>query len=474
MSRKKKGSQNKLFNDFNAESDDFVLADLNTGSSDQELSPVPLTTFNDDDATIDRLLINSNIESKEGDDEQTLSDDVLLIDDVDVTDDFSDSDRFVVGPIEHEEEPKVGVKDTIGSKNTDLKFDREIQELYFKDEKKPEEVIPEASVRKIKVSINKRTDKAPTPDLANEIRMPKAFSFKNEKKNYQSDDFGVQIKKVTHFNYVALGLSSAALLLGLFVSYKILHLEDKISKLSDLTSILEEDVSTLIEKSSALGNPNVGSTNTANTGQESTHLKSPPEPIIKNDKPIASADKVEERVNPNIKKKVPTPIFEKPTKTKVKKVELPADKAVKTVLLNERPKKGKALLVANKNSLSSHDAHKASGHEAEKTHKKQALENKKPVKPVVVASHNPKPKEPPSGPEWVVSLIAYDNEHFAKRKAARLINQGIPVKVIPIHANKDKWYQLKVGGFKNKESAESYASKVKKSLKLSMVAVSFQ
>ncbi|MEI6543054.1 MAG: SPOR domain-containing protein [Methylococcales bacterium] len=124
--------------------------------------------------------------------------------------------------------------------------------------------------------------------------------------------------------------------------------------------------------------------------------------------------------------------------------------------------------------VSHYELQKAVKHELQQANKKLALENKKGVKPIITGSHIPKPKEQPSGPGWMVSLIAYEDERFAKRKAARLINQGIPVKVIPIHANKDKWYQLKVGGFKNKESAESYASKVKKSLKLSMVAVSFQ
>ncbi len=466
MSKKKKGSQNKLFNDFNAESDDFVLADLNTTETDQDLSPVPLSTFNDDEATIDRLLINSSIEPKEDYAEQALSDEVLLIDEVDVIDDFSDSDRFVVGPIEHEEEPKVELKDTFSNNNAGLKFDKTIEELYFKDEVKPEEITPEAAVRKIRVSINKKPGKPATPE-------PKKFKpsfFGKEKKGFKSEEVGVQIKNAAPINYVALGLCSAALLFAVFIVYEIVHLESQISKLSNITSILEEDVSALTEKSSTLGVSNSGSSTLGNTGQKNTQLITPSEPL----------NEVEETAKPDVKKKLTDPIIEKPIKTRVKKNELSVNTTVKTVSLNEPPKKVKELLVVNKSiqishvphKVSHHELHKAVKHELQKTNKKLALENKKAVKPIITGVHNPKPKEQPAGPEWMVSLIAYEDERFAKRKASRLINQGIPVKVIPIHANKDKWYQLKVGGFKNKDSAESYASKVKKSLKLNKVAVS--
>jgi len=468
MSKKKKGSQNKLFNNFNAESDDFVLADLNTTEPDQELSPVPLSTFNDDGATIDGLLINSNIESKEGGDEQTLSDDVPLIDEVDVVDDFSNSDRFVVGPIEHEEEPKVEIKDTLSNNNAELKFDKTVEDLYFKDEINPEEITPEAAVRRIRVSINKKPGKPATPEPK---KLELSF-FGKEKKSYKSEEVGVQIKNAAPINYVVLGLCSAALLFAVFITYEIVHLESQISKLSNIMSVLEEDVSALTEKSSTLGSSNSGSSTVGNTGQENTQAIAPSAPL----------NKVEETTNPDVKKKLTDPVIEKPVKTKVKKIELPANTTVKTVSLNERPKKIKELLVVNKSVPTSHVLHKVSHyelqkavkHELQQANKKLALENKKGVKPIITGSHIPKPKEQPSGPGWMVSLIAYEDERFAKRKAARLINQGIPVKVIPIHANKDKWYQLKVGGFKNKESAESYASKVKKSLKLSMVAVSFQ
>jgi cell division protein FtsN len=37
--------------------------------------------------------------------------------------------------------------------------------------------------------------------------------------------------------------------------------------------------------------------------------------------------------------------------------------------------------------------------------------------------------------------------------------------------NNTTWYRLKVGGFKNKEQATSYAAKIKKSINLNTVSV---
>jgi cell division protein FtsN len=77
--------------------------------------------------------------------------------------------------------------------------------------------------------------------------------------------------------------------------------------------------------------------------------------------------------------------------------------------------------------------------------------------------------KPASG--WAVNLTAYEDQTYAKSKAAKFIQKGIPVKVIAVEMNKKTWYQLKVGGFKNKENAASYAAKMKKSFNLNSVSV---
>ncbi len=61
-------------------------------------------------------------------------------------------------------------------------------------------------------------------------------------------------------------------------------------------------------------------------------------------------------------------------------------------------------------------------------------------------------------------MVSYQQEWFAQSKAAEFKEKGIPVEVVPVdpnnHATK---FRLKVGGFKTKAEADSYAAKVKKS-----------
>jgi len=72
---------------------------------------------------------------------------------------------------------------------------------------------------------------------------------------------------------------------------------------------------------------------------------------------------------------------------------------------------------------------------------------------------------------WSVNLTAFEDLNYAKAKAAKLLQKGIPVKVIPVDMNNTTWYRLKVGGFKNKEEATAYADKIKRSLNLNSISV---
>ncbi len=467
-------------------SDDFVPADLHTIAPEQTFSPVPLTTVNDDEA-IDSLLVNLSINPKEDGDQETLSDDVFFakenaVKEDDVADDVWAFERFVIEPIEHEEEQAVDINNSFDSQNAKLKFQSIPEELQFED-RKSEKIRPEPSVRKIRVSINKKQDKVPTHDFDKvkpsffgidyEINTPSVSRSKNDKKTDQSEDYIKKDygKKATPFNYVTIGISSAALLLGMFVTYQILHLESQISKLSNITTILEEDLSELAEKDSNSEPSNLGSSNLKDMEQVNTnYVVSPDEQLKINERSVVSDDKVEGSASAETQQELPATAFETSVKTKVEQTELQDNVSGLPLSLNEHKKNGKTLLMANKN-LSGSRPRKVSRHEVQKTNKKRALRKRKLVKPLLVASQLSKPKGMPSSPEWVVSLIAYNDERFARRRAARLINRGIPVKVDPIHANRAKWYLLKVGGFKNRENAASYASKIKKSLRLRNVEV---
>ena len=99
-------------------------------------------------------------------------------------------------------------------------------------------------------------------------------------------------------------------------------------------------------------------------------------------------------------------------------------------------------------------------------------ENKKPSEAVIKKGSTEKTAgKAQTTAGWSVNLNAYEDQGYAKNKAAKLSQKGIPVKVIPVDMNNAKWYRLKVGGFKNKEEATAYAAKIKKSLNLNSVSV---
>lgn len=73
--------------------------------------------------------------------------------------------------------------------------------------------------------------------------------------------------------------------------------------------------------------------------------------------------------------------------------------------------------------------------------------------------------------DWSVNLIAYRQQWYAKSKAAEFGKKGVPVDIVDVKVGSDTWYRLRVGGFRNRNEAASYAAKVKKTLKLSSVWV---
>ncbi len=72
---------------------------------------------------------------------------------------------------------------------------------------------------------------------------------------------------------------------------------------------------------------------------------------------------------------------------------------------------------------------------------------------------------------WAVNLISFKQEWYAQRKSAELKKKGIPVEVLPVQIKGENWYRLRVGGFKTKNEASSYATRIKKTLNLSSVWV---
>jgi cell division protein FtsN len=100
------------------------------------------------------------------------------------------------------------------------------------------------------------------------------------------------------------------------------------------------------------------------------------------------------------------------------------------------------------------------------------------IKPITVSvkESNTKSSKSTSGKVnttagWSVNLVAYRQQWYAKSKAAEFGRKGIPVEVVNVKVDNTIWYRLRVGGFKNREEATLYATKVKKTLNLSSVWV---
>lgn len=98
-----------------------------------------------------------------------------------------------------------------------------------------------------------------------------------------------------------------------------------------------------------------------------------------------------------------------------------------------------------------------------------ALEKNKFAVPVV----KPAPKAPPVLQDnWVVNLVAFKQDWYAKRKAEEFSGKGVPAKVAKSESKGETWYRLSVDGFKSQYEAAAYAARVKKSLNLDSVWVS--
>ena len=91
-----------------------------------------------------------------------------------------------------------------------------------------------------------------------------------------------------------------------------------------------------------------------------------------------------------------------------------------------------------------------------------------------VSSSLTKPKNPKKAVAkvmWVVNLVSFKQEWYAKRKATEFDKKGIPAEVLNVVVKGENWFRLRVRGFKSKNEATAYAVKVKKTLNLSSVWV---
>ncbi len=101
-----------------------------------------------------------------------------------------------------------------------------------------------------------------------------------------------------------------------------------------------------------------------------------------------------------------------------------------------------------------------------------ALEKAKPV--AIAKPEKPESKKPAPAPvqdDWVVNLVAFKQDWYAKRKAEEFASKGVPAQVVKSDSKGETWYRLSVDGFKSQYEAAAYAARVKKSLNLDSVWV---
>ncbi|MCK9605338.1 MAG: SPOR domain-containing protein [Methylomonas sp.] len=72
---------------------------------------------------------------------------------------------------------------------------------------------------------------------------------------------------------------------------------------------------------------------------------------------------------------------------------------------------------------------------------------------------------------WVVNLVAFKQDWYAKRKAEEFAGKGVQAKVVKTESKGETWYRLSVDGFKSQYEAAAYAARVKKTLNLDSVWV---
>ena len=462
MSKKPKNSRNSFTADINSEENDFILLDLDVNQNEDDLLLVPLNNPLEEEEVINNLFVTQEFDDKLHYD--SLSE-ITVIDDIDITDDFLDTNQFNIGSVEEDDNINVfpGIEvEKIDITHTSNKLDKSealketINQLILDSDCDLDTELIEDIYETIEIHDLRRShDFEYTLNENNKLNLNigNSYSEKNvtghdkqisnlaiKKKNNESAlshsnsdleisdlinidddldglktqliDYKNKIKRASRVANVSLGFGVIGLLLAGTMGVIALNLQAKVSKLNDLNSILEENMGDFSEKSPTI---------TLNNNDQ----------IIGQEKPNQQED------IDNSQTKLIEPANDKSHSSSgsVKK---------HTLTIIKKPVVNSGL-----------------------------MDNKQSSNAVSKSTVVKKKLKPDSNkPQWTVNLIAFDDQVIAKSKAAKLIKKGIQAKIIDVKLNNKMWYQLKVKGFKNKESAVSYAKKVKKSQNLNSVSVS--
>ncbi|MCX7105047.1 MAG: SPOR domain-containing protein [Methylococcales bacterium] len=265
------------------------------------------------------------------------------------------------------------------------------------------------------------------------VRLDQEFFRKQLSSNENS------FKKSTTVTYTSLCLSIFIIFSMAATGFVIANLQTKVAKLSELVSILQEDVIELPDKNSDQAIID----NAPSTGLLDQRVNDVAESNRKIVKALIPDKKVTESNSSHISNSEIEQHLSEPSQA-IKKIPV-NNEAVIAKNVKSVPKKGAKQLSEESENISRVD--------------KKITTTKEVVKKNTVALG------------WVVNLIAFNQQIEAKNKAGVLVKKGIPVKVVPVALKNKTWYQLQVTGFKNKKDAALYAEKIRKSEDFHSVSV---
>jgi cell division protein FtsN len=274
-----------------------------------------------------------------------------------------------------------------------------------------------------------------------------ALRFDNDGFRKQLNSYENKEKKSRIIVYASLCLGILSILLLMGTGFVILNLQTKVVKLTELVSILEDDVSGLSEK-----NPDQA----INDKELSAELL---------DQGLANV--VESNQQPVKEYTIENGGLSNATEQKISEINkaaieensLGASQSIAKLSVNN------GSVVAKKSTLPTKSTSKKEVHTiSEKSNNLSGVTGKVASTKEVIEKTN-------DAMGWVVNLTAFNEQKEAKKKAAYFAKKGITVKVISVPLRNKTWYQLQVTGFKNKKDAASYAEKIKKSENLHAVSL---
>lgn len=337
---------------------------------------------------------------------------------------------------------------------------------------------PETAKQAQAISETTYPDKA-VESLNNDAGITTLSSVRSEQEaiKKQINDYENKVKKAAIITYTSLSFGIVALLSTVVMGVIVSGMQTKVSKLTELVSIIEEDMSSIAEKNSDM------EINNSDSSIEQLNQKVNVIPKQSEEKSQFSSGMLAIKMRTVVAKQatVNKSLDDPKTRAPVLEKKKLSEASVEKVSAKKKVELQKHLIDQSQSSADTSKSNmtvaakkqaafnKSIDNQKTKTH---VIEKKKPSKTTVkMTSAKKKTNSAQTAAGWSVLLTAYEDLSYANSKAAKLIQKGIPVKVIAVNMNNTTWYRLKVGGFKNKEKATSYAAKIKKSLKLNTVSV---